>query len=920
MRRDKQTRVNATTQMLRDLVATRWAPTPWAMATRAGVVLAALCAPAVIAAWGGGGGEDGTTRESLQGLVEKQEGLIVDAESIHWIDRPVTGVFSDWFVARASVMARTDENALRDLYMARVRLAPSGRVASVDVTNLTRSYNASEQAFLAHGEVLVVAALVDDSYVALEMLDFAGEDEEVTRDWPWVEKAKDAVTNLQKTGQTQGISRVRYEMVNPSRQLHMELDGDDTVVSLDQGVIRLKKGRIEPLQGADLVTVKPPIKAMSGHVAWMVDSVRAIPMIGTEKIGWLESRFYNLKDSFMRSFYKLAGEKYAAREIEKDMGFDGAKPYVMKLPEQLKEMDLGWPPPPIPADPDMEPLDREGEWVPFSDMRFTRSDPGHPYPFVTSFMRPDPERTYASISLVAWDPRMVEIHMQAGVVEPISDTGAAGTGMIPRDDDTMLRLLAAFNGGFQALHGEFGMMQDGKVYLPPKPWAATVARLKGGRMGFGTWPGPEVGDIPPQMESYRQNLTPLMQDGEINPYRRSWWGSSPDLNPDSPKINRSGICWTEQGHVIYGLAKSVDETGFARGLERAGCRYLIQLDVNSGHSGFEFYRVDPAVHAPALENPLDREAEQEGEVRDRPDLLFRARKMFKSMVLMRFPRFIQRDPRDYFYLTLARHLPGPGVGTEGEGEPVQWKVKGLPGNTTYPARFAMLTLRSDQGTGDPVHVVQVDPRWITLTATTGGAQSSRGAIWYPPATQTAIQPEGGQFVLGFLHDPLGDEWYATSGIMGEELTTAAGGFAFAVVSEEQALAGGPLCGVFGLGPGRFVTWAETAGGDPRRLVDALHAIGVTTVLGVEGATAGGGCGWVFDYGAGGSLIPLVDETLASAPSGRWGLGMLVHEREPIVRLFPDTGVVLPRVWNPGQTKRIRYFHPETEEAPDGEVP
>ena len=52
------------------------------------------------------------------------------------------------------------------------------------------------------------------------------------------------------------------------------------------------------------------------------------------------------------------------------------------------------------------------------------------------------------------------------------------------------RLVGAFNGGFQALHGEFGMMAEGRVYLPPKPWAATVAVFEDGRVGMGSWPGP----------------------------------------------------------------------------------------------------------------------------------------------------------------------------------------------------------------------------------------------------------------------------------------------------------------------------------------------------------------------------------------------------------------------------------------------
>ncbi|MGC4070098.1 MAG: hypothetical protein QM784_36660 [Polyangiaceae bacterium] len=85
----------------------------------------------------------------------------------------------------------------------------------------------------------------------------------------------------------------------------------------------------------------------------------------------------------------------------------------------------------------------------------------------------------------------------------------------------MGRLAAAFNGGFQATHGEYGMMADGVVYLPPKPYAATVAELADGSVGFGTWP--ESDTISAEYVGFRQNLTPLLADGKDNPYRRTWW-------------------------------------------------------------------------------------------------------------------------------------------------------------------------------------------------------------------------------------------------------------------------------------------------------------------------------------------------------------------------------------------------------------
>ncbi len=900
---------------LRSAVATRWAGSPWAASVRTGLLILGLAGAALLLLpRSAAPGEDPSS--TLVALLETRHGIIVDQGSVHWIDPPGRGAFSDWFVSRATVVGRTEPDALRDLYLVRVRLAPSGHALTASATNLTNSFNASEQAFVARGSLLLLGSMTGDGYAALELMDFSGESPELTRSWPLVERLKNSITNRQQTGQWRGVQRTRYELSAPSASIAMEFEDGEVLATLDAGTIRIRPGTSEPVQGIDLASTVEAPKAMTGHVGWMVDTVRAVPLIGKEKIGWLEARFYNLKDVLMRSFYSVAGEGYAGREIEEDMDLDG-EPYVFELPEGMEEVDLAWPPPPVPTAAGLEPLENEGHWSAFKDERFTRRDPGHPYPLATTFIRPDPERTYASITMVAWDPRMVEIHMQAGVVEPKSDTGKAGTGLIPRDDETMSRLLGAFNGGFQALHGEFGMMGQGKVYLPPKPWAATVARLKGGRIGFGTWPGPDVGDIPEQIVSYRQNLTPLVQDSVVNPYKRHWWGSSPDLDPDSPMINRSGICWTEDDKIVYGLAKAVNEYTFAEGFKSAGCHYLIQLDVNSGHSGFEYYRIDPAGEVDEAAEPLDKKSEASGQVRDRPDLIFRAKKLFKSMVLMRFPRFIQRDPRDYFYLTLARLLPGPDVTQDG-AEPAPWRVSGLPGSGTYPARFAMTTLRGSEGHGDPVHVVQADPRWLEVSRSDQGT----GAVWVPPAGLERYSGDGapstlasGDLVIGFRYDPAGAESVVMSGRWMEDVMPRDVDHAFKVLSEQEA-GTAPLCGAFGVGPHRFLSWAETPGGDPGKIFEALHAAGAQTVLAVA-RDADEPCGWAFRYADGGSskTIPLVLEELAASTAT--GLAFLVSGREPVVRLFPDTEIVKPGVWNPGQTKRIRYFRPEETPGDSG---
>ncbi len=66
----------------------------------------------------------------------------------------------------------------------------------------------------------------------------------------------------------------------------------------------------------------------------------------------------------------------------------------------------------------------------------------------------------------------------SGTVEPKSATGETGPGMVPRDPAVMSQFVAGFNGGFQAIHGEFGMMADKVLYLPPKPFGRDGGRAQ----------------------------------------------------------------------------------------------------------------------------------------------------------------------------------------------------------------------------------------------------------------------------------------------------------------------------------------------------------------------------------------------------------------------------------------------------------
>ena len=218
-----------------------------------------------------------------------------------------------------------------------------------------------------------------------------------------------------------------------------------------------------------------------------------------------------------------------------------------------------------------------------------------PSAFYRTFVRPDEERPYAKVLLVAMDMRQLDLDMEAGMEDPEPLTGSHGTGRIPRDPATYRRIAAAFNGAFKTEHGHYGMMVHKRVLLPPVPGAATVITLDDGRVGFGTWGadrkvGGVVGVPDQAIVSFRQNLDPLVDRGQVNPTGRNLWGFT--LPGKGVQTERTGLCVTSSGHLLYAWGDDVSATMLAKALKMAGCDYAMHLDMNPYHTGFLFTAID----------------------------------------------------------------------------------------------------------------------------------------------------------------------------------------------------------------------------------------------------------------------------------------------------------------------------------------
>ncbi len=368
---------------------------------------------------------------------------------------------------------------------------------------------------------------------------------------------------------------------------------------------------------------------------WAVDTVRAVPWIGPAPIAWLEDQVFWLKDSAKQAVFKMHGAE--STEQLADPGQKTAAPPAVLDTSKASADDGAWPPPRIASVwKTSEP--GEGEWAPPKLPWVKKLNAEAPPAFMRTFVRPDEERPYVQVLLVALDMRQLDLDMEAGSEDPKPLVGAHGPGRIPRDQPTYSRIAAAFNGGFKTEHGAYGMMVNKRVLLPPMPGAATVAVLADHRVGFGTWANThEITGIKDVLDaeivSFRQNLDPLVDLGEVNPTKRGLWGWT--MPGTGVQTERSSVCTTNDGHILYAWGDDVSATTLGKAMKMAGCSYGLHLDMNPHHTGFLFTAID--------------------ELKGRK---YKSELLSPQMEIMT-DRYIEYAPKDFFYALLHDPTPAP---------------------------------------------------------------------------------------------------------------------------------------------------------------------------------------------------------------------------------------------------------------------
>jgi hypothetical protein len=603
-----------------------------------------LCAVLAAAAECSTGSPPPHTLQGVAQLLGAAAHATVEPQEIAW--EPSSGVTLDLLVGRRVLfLASARPGEPRDLYRAWVRVSPDGAPLSVARhRNLTRTPLGDESALLVRRNHAVFATSAYGKLQSITHLELGGIRD---RDRPgkWRDRVLLALSEFQRSGDLRGLGRSDIVFTVPPRSASLTLaEGrlDVDVGQPEQGLTYyLAERQLRAREGGQCYSARllPHVRGPKPMILWAVDTVRE--EVGPGPVAWLEEKVFGAKDAFKRTAYSLWASEtdfHLKRSVER-----GLLPALdLASLEHDKEV---WPPPKVPSLWD-KPLPGEGEWRPVAHpflerLKVPKDAETPPAYFYETFIRPDPKRPYAKLTLIAMDMRQLELGMQAGYEDPEPLTGPPGPGRLPDDPGILDRVVATFNGAFKTTHGAYGMMVNHRVLLPPMPGAASVVITEDGRTGLGSWP--RTPDIPNEITSYRQNLDPLVEDGRANPTGRYIWGWQ--LEGTSVLTQRTALCVTPAGQLYYAWAEEIDGPTLGKALRQAGCEYGIHLDMNPGHCGFVYTRI---VDAKANKFQL---------------------KLANSDMGITPDKYVRWSAKDFFYVMLREPTPSRLAGVEFAPDP-----------------------------------------------------------------------------------------------------------------------------------------------------------------------------------------------------------------------------------------------------------
>ena len=140
------------------------------------------------------------------------------------------------------------------------------------------------------------------------------------------------------------------------------------------------------------------------------------------------------------------------------------------------------------------------------------------------------------------------------------------------------RLLAAFNGGFLMRSRAGGYEQEGHVLRALRHGLASLVIDRSGQARIGVW-GVDVPAPGEAVYSVRQNLWPLVENGQPTPEAARWWRWGGTIG-HREYVARSALGQDPSGDLIYAASMSTVPQDLAVALARTGARIAMELDIN----------------------------------------------------------------------------------------------------------------------------------------------------------------------------------------------------------------------------------------------------------------------------------------------------------------------------------------------------
>ncbi|NUP47198.1 MAG: hypothetical protein HOW97_07765 [Catenulispora sp.] len=244
------------------------------------------------------------------------------------------------------------------------------------------------------------------------------------------------------------------------------------------------------------------------------------------------------------------------------------------------------------------PVPGEGQWHPTVVVN------GIPV-VQTAQLRSDPDHLQY-LSAVAWmDQKHASFVLHPGSQQP----GTAGYNQTDHlSGDQLKNLIATWNGAFllkpNDAHGGFYL--NGKTFGKLVDGQASEVFYKDGTMNVGPWnTGPNL-QLGPNVVGVRQNLTLLVDNGQINPSvdsdDKNLWGVTVK---NAYFVWRSGIGITADGNVVYAMGPALSVRTLAELLQRAGAVRAMELDINQQWVSYMTYDGSKDPMNPASTKLLD---------------------------------------------------------------------------------------------------------------------------------------------------------------------------------------------------------------------------------------------------------------------------------------------------------------------------